>query len=187
MLDDKNIYKDMLFGWLVSNSDYNSTEQCHYILKEKASYNGISKALGISRPSATSRMKALVADGTVEEVGNYYKIKVPMDNYFVAEAGVLNFLLARFNEMVVKIYIMIGVALHEQELDNGVLKMWQITKYFGLPASDVQVNKMYSCLLVLNMCGLLDWEEEEYVDGLHLTITVFNTKLETKRKLEQEK
>lgn len=187
MFDDKNIYKDMLFGWLVSNSDYNSIEQCHYIPKEKVSYNGISKALGISRPSATSRMKALVADGTVEEVGNYYKIKVPMDNYFVAEAGVLNFLLARFNEMVVKIYIMIGVALHEQELDNGVLKMWQITKYFGLPASDVQVKKVYSCLLVLNMCGLLDWEEEEHIDGLHLTITVFNTKLETKRKLEQEK
>ena len=85
------------------------------------------------------------------------------------------------------IYIMIGVALHEQELDNGVLKMWQITKYFGLPASDVQVKKVYSCLLVLNMCGLLDWEEEEHIDGLHLTITVFNTKLETKRKLEQEK
>ena len=143
MFDDKNIYKDMLFGWLVSNSDYNSIEQCHYIPKEKASYNGISKALGISRPSATSRMKAFVSDGTVEEVGNYYKIKVPMDNYFVAEAGVLNFLLARFSEMVVKIYLMIGVALHEQELDNGVLKMWQITKYFGLPASDVQGELRY--------------------------------------------
>ena len=62
-----------------------------------------------------------------------------------------------------------------------------IPRFLRLLASDVQVKKVYSCLLVLNMCGLLDWEEEEHIDGLHLTITVFNTKLETKRKLEQEK
>lgn len=189
MEEIRNAYSDLLYGWLLTNGIYDKEEDYYYIPKQIASANKISKLINLSRPTVSAKMKAMLEAGVLIETFQYYKLQVPKNHYFIMDQQTLDFLLSVCKEDVIQVYAIIGgkwKMCRDLGFKDCNVSLRAIAEQLGLAISGQNIKKIESILLVLNLFGLVDWEESEFNDNPVHRITVFNRRLPKKRKLEQE-
>ena len=103
MEEIRNVYSDLLYGWLLTNGIYDKEEGYYYIPKQIASANKISKSINLSRPTVSARMKGMLEAGVLIETFQYYKLQVPKNHYFIMEQQTLDFLLSVCKEDVIQV------------------------------------------------------------------------------------
>lgn len=188
MEEIRNAYSDLLYGWLLTNGIYDKEEDYYYIPKQIASANKISKLINLSRPTVSAKMKAMLEAGVLIETFQYYKLQVPKNHYFIIDQQTLDFLLSVCKEDVIQVYAIIGgkwKMCQDLGFKDCNISLRAIAEQLGLAISGQNLKKIENILLVLNLFGLVDWEESEFNDNPVHRITVFNRTLEKKRKLEQ--
>lgn len=188
MKEVRNVYSDLLYGWLLTNGIYDTSGDYYYIPKMVASANKISRLINLSRPTITAKLKGMIAAGTIIETADYYKIQVPKTDYFIINQQTLDFMLSTCREDVIQVYAIIGARwkMHKDlNQDACYVSLRGIAEQLGLTITGPNVKKISRILTALNFFGLVDWTETEYNENTVIKITVFNATLEEKRTLTQ--
>ena len=181
-----NISRGIARNKFVASGD--KEEDYYYIPKQIASANKISKLINLSRPTVSAKMKAMLEAGVLIETFQYYKLQVPKNHYFIMDQQTLDFLLSVCKEDVIQVYAIIGgkwKMCQDLGFKDCNISLRAIAEQLGLTITGPNIKRIESILLVLNLFGLVDWEESQFNDNPVHRITVFNRTLEKKRKLEQ--
>ena len=155
--------RDTVFAWLLLKSNFNQNEHWNYIYKRDVVISRIAEDLGRSRQWAAKKLKRLIGEGIVEDMGDHYRL--PHTNKYQKLDGetVLNLLkiydIFQNPEEVINLFVYLVDQWEKCKKTNEqsflITPKW-LLQYFGKPTNhSSQYNHMKGMLTLLQGAGIV--------------------------------